>query len=289
MLAAEEAEVPRAREYAQAVGGVEHDTRADPWLADDLAAGYLVEGGYMLDPLGATSAMANAARAAGAELRLGCEAKQVLVAAGRVTGLDTDAGPIATERVIVATGPRARFLLRSVGIDVPIAASRGWLIETGPVAETPPYAIEQAAWPLQSEMGPLTTDRTLGEIAAGDADSPGLVSLLLGPRPAGQLVIGTSLRVSVSEEPESPETVRLLAERAVRIAPHLHGVTVAAAWSGRRAMTRDGLPVLGPVPGIEGLEVAAGFSSIGMVTIPAACRRFVRGEGDPSFDPARFL
>jgi len=287
MLAAEEAEVPRAREYAEATGGVEHDTRADPWLADDLAAGFLVEGGYMLDPLGATSAMAQAARAAGAEFLLGCEAKQVLISGGRVTGLDTDAGPIATERVVVATGPRARFLLRSVGIDLPVAASRGWLLETGPVPEPPPYAIEQAAWPLQSEMGAVTADRTLGEIAAG-AEEPGLVSLLLGPRPAGQLVIGTSLRVSRSEEPESPETVRLLAERAVRVAPHLRGVTVTATWSGRRAMTPDGLPAVGPVPGVEGLEVASGFSSIGMVTIPAACRRFVAG-GDERFDPARLL
>ncbi len=97
-------------------------------------------------------------------------------------------------------------------------------------------------------------------------------------------MIGTSLHGSLREEPEAPDTVRRIAERAVRIAPHLRGVKVAAAWSGRRAMTPDGLPVLGPV-GIDGLEVAAGFSSIGMVTIPAACRRYV--AGDRSFDPER--
>ncbi len=51
---------PRVR---RGVGGEEHDTNADPWLADDLAGGFLVEGGYMLDPLGATTAMAEAARA----------------------------------------------------------------------------------------------------------------------------------------------------------------------------------------------------------------------------------
>jgi glycine/D-amino acid oxidase-like deaminating enzyme len=52
-------------------------------------------------------------------------------------------------------------------------------------------------------------------------------------------------------------------------------------------MTPDGMPVLGPVPGVDGLEVAGGFSSIGMVTIPAACKRLARGE-IALFDPGRF-
>jgi sarcosine oxidase subunit beta len=284
VLAAEEDELPRAREYADAVGATEHDTRADPWLADDLAGGFLVDGGYTLDPLGATSAVAEAARRLGVVFLLGCEAKRIQVSRGRVTGLVTDAAVLATERVIVATGPRARFLLRGVGIDLPISATRGWLLETGPVEQEPPYALEQAAWPTQAEMGPLAADRTLGELADGAAAEPGLVSLLLGPRAAGQLVIGTSLGVSIQEEPEGQDIVPRLAERAVRIAPHLRGVAVAAAWSGRRAMAPDGLPVLGPV-GLDGLEVAAGFSSVGMVTIPAACRRYL--AGDRSFDPER--
>ena len=60
-----------------------------------------------------------------------------------------------------------------------------------------------------------------------------------------------------------------------------------AAWSGRRAHTPDGLPVVGPVPGAEGLVVAGGFSSIGMVTAPAACRRLAAGD-TALFDPGRF-
>ena len=52
-------------------------------------------------------------------------------------------------------------------------------------------------------------------------------------------------------------------------------------------MTPDGMPVAGPVPGVDGLEVAGGFSSIGMVTIPAACKRLARGHTG-MFDPQRF-
>jgi glycine/D-amino acid oxidase-like deaminating enzyme len=240
----------------------------------------------VLDPLGATLATAEAARRAGADLRTGCAAGRILVEAGRVAGVATDRGVIAAERAVVAAGPRTRFLLRTAGVDLPVAATRGWLVETTPIGNLPPYAIEQAVWPTQAEMGPLARDRTLGELAA-EPEAPGLVSVLLGVHGAGQLRIGTSLSPSLREEPEDDGTPRRLAERAVRVAPHLADVPVVAAWSGRRAVTPDGLPAVGPVPGVEGLDVATGFSSIGMITIPAACARLA-GEPDPAFDPGRF-
>jgi glycine/D-amino acid oxidase-like deaminating enzyme len=136
-------------------------------------------------------------------------------------------------------------------------------------------------------MAALIGAPTLAQVAEGAAEEPGLVSLLLGGRPAGYCLIGTSLSRSLLEEPEGPQTVRRLAERAVRVSPVLRDVPVVAAWSGRRAVSPDGLPVVGALPGAEGVELAGAFSSIGMVTIPAACRRLV-GGGAEAFDPGRF-
>ena len=281
LLAVEEEELSHARAYADAVGGEEIDLREDPWLADDLAGGFLVEGGFTLDALGATSAAAEAARRAGVRFALGCEAKRILVADGHVAGLATDEGVVRCGRIVVAAGPRLRFLLRAAGADLPVSSSRGWLLETGRVDPEPRYAIEQAAWPVQEEMGPRSADPTLREVAADAAGGPALVSLLLGGRPAGHCLIGTSLARSLLEEPEGPETVRRLAERAVRVAPHLAGVPVVASWSGRRAMTPDGLPVVGPAGGIDGLDVLGGLSSIGMITAPGLARRLAAGEPGP--------
>lgn len=287
VLAVEEEELEAARAYAEAVGGEEVDLRADPWFADDLAGGFVVEGGCTLDAMAATTALAEAARREGVEIRLGCEAKRILLDGTRVAGLATDDGVVACERVVLATGPRLRLLLRSIGADLPVTASRGWLLETARVDPPPGYAIEQALWPVQDEMAGVVGAPTLREVARGAADEPGLVSLLLGGRPGGRCLIGTSLRRSLLDDPEGPETVRRLAERAARVSPALEDVPVVAAWSGRRAHTPDGMPVVGPVPGIEGLLVAGGFSSIGMVTAPAACRRLA--AGDPAlFDPGRF-
>ncbi len=161
VLAVEEAELAHARAYAEAVGGEEVDLREDPWLADDLAGGFAVEGGFTLDAMSATTAAAEAARRAGARFALGCEAKRILVAGGRVDGLATDEGIVRCGRVVVAAGPRLRFLLRTAGADLPVSSSRGWLLETGKVDPPPRYAIEQAAWPDQEAMGPRSADPTL--------------------------------------------------------------------------------------------------------------------------------
>jgi glycine/D-amino acid oxidase-like deaminating enzyme len=287
VLAVEENELEAARAYAEAVGGEEVDLGADPWFADDLAGGFVVDGGRTLDAMGATTALAEAARREGVEFRVGCEAKRILVEGGRVTGLATDDGILPCERVVLATGPWLRLLLRTLGADLPVTSSRGWLLETGRVDPQPRYAIEQALWPMQDEMASVVGSPTVREVADGATEEPGIVSLLLGTRPGGRCLIGTSLRRSLLDEPEGPETVRRLAERAARVSPALENVPVLASWSGRRAHTPDGLPVVGPVPGIDGLVVAGGFSSIGMVTAPAACRRLASGDAS-LFDPGRF-
>jgi D-hydroxyproline dehydrogenase subunit beta len=286
LLAVEPAELEQARAYAAAVGGEEADLADDPWFAKDLAGGFVIGGSFTVDAMGATVAMAEAARRRGAEFALGSEAKRILLAGGRAAGVATDDGVIACGRVVVACGPRLRFLLRTAGVDLPVSSSRGWLLETARVDPPPRYAVEQALWPEQDNMGAAYGPPTLGEVASGAMEEPTLVSLLLGGRPAGHCLIGTSLSRSLREEPEREETVRRLAERAVRVSPLLRDVPVVAAWSGRRALTPDGLPVVGPVGGVEGLEVAGGFSSIGMVTAPAACRRLVSGDVG-IFDPGR--
>jgi glycine/D-amino acid oxidase-like deaminating enzyme len=288
VLAVEADELEAARSYAEAVGGVEVDLREEPWFADDLAGGFVVDGGRTLDAMGATTALAEAARREGAEFRLRCEVKRILISGGRVTGLATDEGILSCERVVLAAGPRLRTLLRSAGADLPLTASRGWLLETGPVRQ-PPYAIEQALWPTQDEMASVAGSPKISQVADDALEEPGIVSLLLGGRPAGHCLIGTSLRRSLLEDPERPETVRRLAERAARVSPALRDAPVAAAWSGRRTHTPDGLPVAGPFPGIDGLVVAGGFSSIGMVTAPAACRRLATGGETTLFEPSRFV
>jgi D-hydroxyproline dehydrogenase subunit beta len=285
IVAVDEADLPAARAYSDAVGGEEIDLGGGRWFADDLAGAFVVDDGYTLDPMGATSAVAEAARSAGVEFAVGCEAKRILLSNGRVHGLVTDEGIVSCARIVLAAGPQLRPLVRTAGADLPLTTSRGWLLETDVVDPPPRYAVGEATWPLQEEMGTRYGFPTLGRLAA-DTEDPTFVSLLLGGRPAGHVLLGTSLHRSLRDEAETPETMQEVAARAVRIAPVLRDVPVVASWSGRRAHTPDGLPIAGPVGGVEGLDVLGGLSSIGMITGPALARRYVAGAAD-LFAPAR--
>jgi sarcosine oxidase, subunit beta len=64
------------------------------------------------------------------------------------------------------------------------------------------------------------------------------------------------------------ESVTGSLETARAVYPALTGRAVARGWAGLEAFTPDDLPMLGPVPGIEGLVVATGFSGHGFALSP---------------------
>ena len=57
------------------------------------------------------------------------------------------------------------------------------------------------------------------------------------------------------------------------------------SWAGLRPATPDGLPVIGPWPGLGGLHVAAGHYRSGILLTPITARmvrdRFVDGRATP--------
>ena len=65
------------------------------------------------------------------------------------------------------------------------------------------------------------------------------------------------------------ESVRGSLDVASTVYPPVATVGLARSWAGLEAFTPDGLPVIGPVPGVEGLLVAAGFSGHGFALSPA--------------------
>jgi sarcosine oxidase subunit beta len=56
---------------------------------------------------------------------------------------------------------------------------------------------------------------------------------------------------------------------AREVYPRVAETKVTRGWAGLEAFTPDDLPVLGPVPGLEGVLVAAGFSGHGFALSPA--------------------
>jgi sarcosine oxidase, subunit beta len=65
------------------------------------------------------------------------------------------------------------------------------------------------------------------------------------------------------------ESVRGSLAVARAVYPPLAERALARSWAGIEAFTPDDLPVLGPVAGLDGVLVAAGFSGHGFALVPA--------------------
>ena len=75
------------------------------------------------DALGATSAVAQSARDAGVEIKLGVAARAIKVAGGKVTGVETTTGAISAPMVFNAAYLGAAPLLEPLGVKIPVRAA----------------------------------------------------------------------------------------------------------------------------------------------------------------------
>jgi sarcosine oxidase subunit beta len=64
------------------------------------------------------------------------------------------------------------------------------------------------------------------------------------------------------------DSVKASLDVAGEVCPAVRDCGLARSWAGLEAFTPDELPVIGPVPGVEGVVVAAGFSGHGFALSP---------------------
>jgi glycine/D-amino acid oxidase-like deaminating enzyme len=115
-------------------------------------------------------------------------------------------------------------------------------------------------------------------------------------RPDGRLVIGGNRDAAPAEEQTAvEETTPIVQDRIEALAAELLGRVprVERRWAGIWGTTPDGSPLVGPVPGRDGVWIAGGYSGHGNV-LGLACgdlvARAILGERPPElalFDPGR--
>lgn len=161
--------------------------------------------------------------------------------------------------------------------------------------------------PIRAKKGHLLiTDRypgrihhqlvELGYASSAHASSGTSVAFNAQPRPTGQILLGSSRQFdSLDAAVEGPVLARLLA-RALDYLPQLGQLTAIRSWTGFRAASPDGLPLLGEHPQQPGLWLAVGHEGLGVTTAPGSARLLAAqlfGETaaiDPApYRPGRFL
>ncbi|MCA1841011.1 MAG: NAD(P)/FAD-dependent oxidoreductase [Actinomycetota bacterium] len=255
---------------ACAVGGVSiHEMTADDVRREEpnvapLLGGWFIDDGYRLDPAVLTLAMALDARSAGADVNTHIDVKSVITHHGKVSGVATDQGIVSAPMVVDAAGPWAPKLARSVGVNLAISGARGWLLLTEALDPIANHLLESSGWHLTAgDPGPQRT--SLATYADESSRPVTDIGLLIQQNRTGHVLLGGSRIPSLRDDPEGHDVTLEIARRAVTAIPMLADVGVSAVWSGVRPMSRDGLPLIGKVGGIEGLFIAGGHGGQGVM------------------------
>ena len=263
----------------------------EPELDERVAEAWLFDDGRRLQPGLLTVAFAQAAAAAGANIRTHLPVRALSTYGDKVVGVVTDEGAMSAEVVTVATGPWTPPLLRQVGVSTPISGTRGWLVSLSPARLPVRQLVSRAGWHAPPDPDSISAVRAADLI---DGSSPReRIGTMLQPNRDGTMLIGGSRQFAFASEPDDPSVPRRLLSGAVEVVPSLAEAQVQGAWWGTRPMTPDGRPVIGEVR--DGLVLASGHGSLGVILgggTASVVASMVTGKPAPfdpqPFDPLRF-
>jgi len=254
----------------------------EPTLAPGVVA-CRVAAGYPVVPSAPTYALATLAERRGATIRQG-HAATPAVDGGACVGVRVAGRVEPAGAVIVAGGPWTPEIIDATGAWRPIRPIWGVVAETL-MSAPPAHVLEEA------EM-----DEALGAGHLGGADRVETEDRSATPRfslmtAAGRSVAGSTF---LDAEPELGPWVERILRRGATFVPGLAEAPIREVRVCARPGATDGRPLIGRVPGIEGLFVCAGHGPWGISTGPGSAdlvADLVLGrpaEIAPAFDPARF-
>ena len=218
------------------------EVRAAAWIPGD---------GYV-EPYTLTMAIAGAARRLGVRFETGRPVTAISLggpARRAVRGVETTRGPVAAPRVVVAAGPWVEQVAASVGLAVDTVPLRHQHWTTAPMSDLPGdlpvVRVPDASVYIRPEVGGLL----LGGFEARPK------AFRMADLPPTFEIEHTEKDLGVLEE---------LAGGLTRAFPALARAPVLKGCAGLPTFTPDGNYLLGAVPEVEGLWMAAGCNAVGI-------------------------
>ncbi len=250
--------------------------RLEPSIAEGVAACHL-DIGYPVGPASATRAYASRAQRQGVQIRTGLAAAPWVESGGTKGASLSDGSRIPAGDVIVAAGPWTPALIDPSGTWRPIVPRWGVVVPVT-LAHPPRRVLEEAE--ISIEPGADDGD---------EADPAGHAFSLVTAE--GTSSLGSTF---LEDEPDAFALAPGLVSRGARFVPEVAAAPRGSPRLCARPQSLDGRPLVGRIPGVDGLWVAAGHGPWGISTGPASGRLVAdlvdgRLAAPPTaLDPARF-
>jgi sarcosine dehydrogenase len=249
-----------ARSYgieADVVSAKQAGERYPLMRTDDLVSAVWIPGDGKANPADITQALARGARAAGAGIHEGVTVTGVKVERGRVVGVETSEGAVATEILVNCAGMWARELGRMSGVTVPLHACEHMYIVTNPIeGVTPDLPV------MRDADGHIYFKEEVSGLLMGGFDP--------WAKPWG--MDGIPKGFSFGTLPEDWGKFEPLMRHAIERVPALESAQVRLLMNGPESFTPDNYFILGEAPEVRRYYIGAGFCSGGIAAAGGAGR-----------------
>jgi len=209
----------------------------EPAITNHVAGGILVSQEKFVRPEAMVDALAAMARKLGVATRTMTTATALLASRSVVESVVTNAGSIAGDEFVVAAGAWSPRLLGTLGVRVPIEAGRGY----GVTVQGPRVQLQRATYLAESRIACTPFD--------------------------GALRLAGTMEFSGLDAPPDRRRFAAIRRGADRYLEGWRG-GVEQEWAGPRAVTPDGLPVIGRFPAYRNLSIASGHAMLGLTLAP---------------------
>ena len=244
---------------------------------DDVVGGVWLPGDGVVDPVLLVRAIAEGARRRGAEIHEGVQVTEIsLETSGdsghaRVTGVETQSGPVEASRVVLCAGMWTPQIARAAGLAVPVQPVEHHYVMSNPVDgatdDMPVVRDPDGCIYFRGRDGALMLGAFQATSKPWDVDR-------VPDDFAFQLL-----------EPDWEHFAPPLEEGLARL-PGLGELGIARFVNGPESFTPDGNPIIGELPGVDGLFVCSGFNSSGLAYgggVGEALAEWIVA-GEPPFD-----
>jgi glycine/D-amino acid oxidase-like deaminating enzyme len=243
----------------------------EPALSPEIIGASYFAGDCHVYPFLLVAGYANAARQNGARILTGCRVEEIEQSGGRVTGVRHSGGRLRADCVVLAAGAWSPLVAKSLGIDLPIVPTRLEMMVTVPVPRRVKAVVEDPLAIANYPVFQLCDSWQRDKIVANPVEDLGKrFTLLVAQAHSGPVIIGeTSDRVGYRAD-VSPVGIRAVAHRGQMLFPFLAKTPVVRTWAGWLPTTPDDLPLIGRVPGCDGLVLATGHNGYGIMLTPVS-------------------
>ncbi|MGA8073683.1 MAG: glycine oxidase ThiO [Candidatus Acidiferrales bacterium] len=206
-----------------------------------------------VEPRALTSAVLQAAKKCGAEVRANVEVRKLLIEGSRCAGVETQSEKFTAKHIILAAG----CFSSAIGAAARIAPTR----------------------PVRGQMLSLRAARPIPNHVVRSHSG------YVVPRGNGLLVAGSTIEHVGYEKGVTAAGISGILAAAIELIPELAGAAIEETWSGLRPDTPDHLPLIGSTE-IDGLWLATGHYRNGILLAPATAQILGNWilQGKPDFN-----